>query len=50
LEEAKKLGMCYLNGHRSVGGIRASIYNCMPMEGVDTLVSFMKSFADENAA
>jgi phosphoserine aminotransferase len=50
LEEAKKLGMCMLNGHRSVGGIRASIYNCMPMEGVDTLVSFMKSFADENAA
>jgi phosphoserine aminotransferase len=33
-----------LEGHRSVGGMRASIYNAMPMEGVDTLVSFMKEF------
>jgi len=49
LEGAKKQNMCYLNGHRSVGGIRASIYNCMPIEGVDALVSYMKSFADENA-
>jgi phosphoserine aminotransferase len=49
LEEAKKQQMTYLNGHRSVGGIRASIYNCMPLEGVDALVSFMKAFADENA-
>lgn len=39
-----------LAGHRTVGGIRASLYNAMPMEGVDTLVSFMKSFAEENAA
>jgi phosphoserine aminotransferase len=49
LEEAKKQNLYTLAGHRSVGGIRASIYNCMPLEGVDTLVSFMKSFADENA-
>ena len=33
-----------LEGHRSVGGMRASIYNAMPMEGVDALVGFMKEF------
>jgi len=49
LEEAKKHNLYTLAGHRSVGGIRASVYNCMPMEGVDTLVNFMKAFADENA-
>jgi phosphoserine aminotransferase len=49
LEGAKKHNLYTLAGHRSVGGIRASIYNCMPLEGVDTLVSYMKSFADENA-
>jgi phosphoserine aminotransferase len=49
LEEAKKLNLYTLNGHRSVGGIRASIYNCMPMEGVEALVNHMKAFADENA-
>lgn len=37
-----------LNGHRSVGGMRASIYNAMPMEGVDKLIDFMKRFAQEN--
>jgi phosphoserine aminotransferase len=37
-----------LEGHRSVGGIRASIYNAMPREGVETLVSFMKDFAAQN--
>lgn len=44
IEEAKKAGLVTLEGHRSVGGMRASIYNAMPMEGVDALVSFMKEF------
>ena len=47
--EAKKLGMESLKGHRSVGGIRASIYNAMPMEGVEKLAQFMKDFEKENA-
>ncbi|MBR0057365.1 MAG: 3-phosphoserine/phosphohydroxythreonine transaminase [Kiritimatiellae bacterium] len=42
--EAKKAGLEGLKGHRSVGGIRASIYNAFPPEGVDALVSFMKDF------
>ena len=45
VSEAAELGMSSLNGHRSVGGIRASIYNAMPDEGVETLVSFMGEFA-----
>jgi len=48
LEEAKKVKLFTLAGHRSVGGIRASLYNGMPMEGVEALGSFMKSFMDEN--
>ncbi len=48
VEEAKKLGMSSLKGHRSVGGIRASIYNAFPMEGVDALVAFMKDFERAN--
>ena len=48
IAEAKKLGMGSLKGHRSVGGIRASIYNAFPMEGVDALVSFMKDFEKKN--
>ncbi len=44
LEEAKNAGLVTLAGHRSVGGMRASLYNAMPMEGVDALVSFMKEF------
>ena len=48
LDEAKKLGMSSLKGHRSVGGLRASIYNAFPMEGVDALVSFMKDFEKQN--
>jgi phosphoserine aminotransferase len=50
LEEAKKVKLYTLAGHRTVGGCRASLYNGVPIEGIDTLVSFMKSFADENAA
>jgi phosphoserine aminotransferase len=41
--------MSNLKGHRSVGGMRASIYNAMPREGVEHLVAFMKRFAAENA-
>jgi phosphoserine aminotransferase len=50
LAEAGKAKLVNLAGHRTVGGIRASLYNAMSLEGVDTLVSFMKSFAQENAA
>lgn len=48
LAQAKQLGMTTLKGHRSVGGIRASVYNAMPLEGVQTLVEFMQDFADKN--
>ena len=41
-------GMSNLKGHRSVGGMRASIYNAMPVEGVEKLIGFMKKFAEEN--
>lgn len=43
-EEASKVGLSSLKGHRSVGGIRASIYNAFPVEGVDALVEFMQDF------
>jgi len=46
--EAGKAGFSNLKGHRSVGGMRASIYNAMPIEGVEALVEFMKKFAEEN--
>ncbi|MBQ7836583.1 MAG: 3-phosphoserine/phosphohydroxythreonine transaminase [Clostridia bacterium] len=46
--EAAKAGLSNLKGHRSVGGMRASIYNAMPIEGVEALVAFMKKFAEEN--
>ncbi|MBR3688081.1 MAG: aminotransferase class V-fold PLP-dependent enzyme, partial [Lentisphaeria bacterium] len=48
LDEAKAAGMIGLKGHRSVGGIRASIYNAMPLEGVERLVSFMQDFKKNN--
>ena len=44
LKESKENGLIELKGHRSVGGMRASIYNGMPMEGVDTLIQFMRDF------
>ncbi len=44
LAEAREAGLVNLEGHRSVGGMRASIYNAMPPEGVDALVAFMKDF------
>ena len=46
--EAAAAGLKNLKGHRSVGGMRASIYNAMPYEGVEALVAFMKKFAQEN--
>ena len=46
--EADKAGLKNLKGHRSVGGMRASIYNAMPYDGVVALVEFMKKFAEEN--
>jgi len=47
-KEAKEAGLVNLEGHRSVGGMRASIYNAMPMEGVKALVAFMKKFEEGN--
>jgi phosphoserine aminotransferase len=44
VSEASKAGLTNLEGHRSVGGMRASIYNAMPPEGVDALIAFMKEF------
>ena len=46
--EAKAAGFVNLKGHRTVGGMRASIYNAMPVEGVEKLVEFMKKFESEN--
>ncbi|MDR0222743.1 MAG: 3-phosphoserine/phosphohydroxythreonine transaminase [Oscillospiraceae bacterium] len=48
IKEAKEAGFVNLGGHRSVGGMRASIYNAMPVEGVEKLVAFMKKFEEEN--
>ena len=48
VKEAKAAGFENLKGHRSVGGMRASIYNAMPIEGVEKLVDFMKKFEAEN--
>lgn len=49
LKQAENNGLIQLKGHRSVGGIRASIYNAMPMEGVAKLAVFMKEFANQHA-
>lgn len=49
LSEAKKNGLMQLKGHRSVGGMRASIYNAMPLEGVKALVHFMQDFARQHS-
>ena len=48
IKEAKEAGFENLKGHRSVGGMRASIYNAMPIEGVEKLVAFMKEFEANN--
>jgi len=49
IAEAEKAGFVNLKGHRTVGGMRASIYNAMPIEGVEKLVEFMKKFEAENS-
>lgn len=49
LSGAKERKLDSLAGHRSVGGIRASIYNAMPMQGVEALAQYMREFADQNA-
>ena len=49
IAESKAAGFVNLKGHRSVGGMRASIYNAMPIEGVQKLVEFMDKFEKENA-
>ena len=48
VKAAAEAGFVNLKGHRSVGGMRASIYNAMPMEGVEKLVQFMEKFEKEN--
>ena len=50
IKEATAAGFVNLKGHRSVGGMRASIYNAMPIEGVEKLVQFMKKFEEEHQA
>lgn len=49
LEEAKALGLLSLKGHRVSGGMRASIYNAMPLAGVQALVDFMADFERRNS-
>lgn len=49
ISESKEAGLLALEGHRIVGGMRASIYNAMPLEGVQALVNFMEKFAKENS-
>ena len=49
VKEAAQCGLVSLKGHRLVGGMRASIYNVMPVEGVQALIAFMKKFEKENA-
>ncbi|MES8950531.1 3-phosphoserine/phosphohydroxythreonine transaminase, partial [Cutibacterium acnes] len=49
LAQAKEAGLLALEGHRIVGGMRASIYNAMPLAGVQALVDFMAQFAKEHS-
>lgn len=49
VKEAEAAGLVNLKGHRTVGGMRASIYNAMPKEGVEALIAFMKKFEEENS-
>jgi phosphoserine aminotransferase len=48
LAEAEQAGLVALRGHKTVGGMRASIYNAMPLDGVQALVNFMTDFARRN--
>ena len=49
VKQATARGLQNLKGHRSVGGMRASIYNAMSMDGIDALISFMQGFAKRNS-
>ena len=49
LDEAEQAGLLNLKGHRSVGGMRASLYNAVPEEGVDVLIGFMREFERKHA-
>ena len=49
VKEATAAGFVNLKGHRTVGGMRGSIYNAMPIEGVEKLVAFMKDFEEKNS-
>jgi phosphoserine aminotransferase len=49
LDGANAAGLLQLKGHKSVGGMRASIYNAMPMEGVQALVAYMREFEQKHA-
>jgi phosphoserine aminotransferase len=48
VDEAKKKNLIGLKGHRSVGGMRASIYNAMPVQGVSSLCEFLEEFQEQN--
>jgi phosphoserine aminotransferase len=48
LKDAGDSGLLQLKGHRSVGGIRASVYNAMPLEGVEALLGFMRQFEQKH--
>ena len=50
IKEATAAGFVNLKGHRTVGGMRASIYNAMPIEGVEKLVQFMRKFEEAHQA
>lgn len=50
VEEAKKVKIIHINGHRSVGGLRASLYNAVTVENTEVLVAFMKKFMLENGS
>ena len=49
VKEAEAKGLCGLKGHRMIGGMRASIYNAVPYEGVEALVAFMKEFEEKHS-
>ncbi len=49
IQEATQSGMIGLKGHRSIGGLRASLYNAMDISGVEKLVQFMQEFQDRNS-
>lgn len=49
IAEADAMGMVNLKGHRSVGGMRASVYNAMPIEGCKAVAEFIQKFDKENA-